>query len=51
MHDFASSGRMETVIKDNPSMTCRMENGRNPIRVVLDTNLKTPKDSKIYIAH
>ena len=38
----------ETVIKDNPSMTCRMENGRNPIRVVLDTNLKTPKDSKIY---
>ena len=38
----------ETVIKDNPSMTCRMENGRNPIRIVLDTNLKTPKDSKIY---
>lgn len=38
----------ETVIKDNPSMTCRMKNGRNPIRVVIDSNLRTPKDSKIY---
>ncbi|MBQ8886317.1 MAG: bifunctional diaminohydroxyphosphoribosylaminopyrimidine deaminase/5-amino-6-(5-phosphoribosylamino)uracil reductase RibD [Candidatus Gastranaerophilales bacterium] len=38
----------ETVIKDNPSMTCRMDNGRNPIRIVLDTNLKTYNDSKIY---
>lgn len=37
-----------TVIKDNPSMTCRMKNGRNPVRIVLDTNLVTPKDSKIY---
>lgn len=37
-----------TVIKDNPSMTCRMKNGRNPVRVVLDTNLVTSKDSKIY---
>ncbi|MBQ9245435.1 bifunctional diaminohydroxyphosphoribosylaminopyrimidine deaminase/5-amino-6-(5-phosphoribosylamino)uracil reductase RibD [bacterium] len=37
-----------TVIKDNPSMTCRMKNGRNPVRIVLDTNLITPKDSKIY---
>lgn len=38
----------ETVIKDNPSMTCRIDNGRNPIRIVIDTNLKTSKDSKIY---
>ena len=38
----------ETVIKDNPSMTCRMKNGRNPIREVIDTSLKTSKDSKIY---
>lgn len=37
-----------TVIKDNPSMTCRMKNGRNPVRIVLDTNLSTPKSSKIY---
>ena len=37
-----------TVIKDNPSMTCRMKKGRNPIRIVIDTNLSTHKDSKIY---
>ena len=37
-----------TVIKDNPSMTCRMKKGRNPVRIVIDTNLSTSKDSKIY---
>ncbi len=37
-----------TVIKDNPSMTCRIRNGRNPVRIVADTNLKTDKNSKIY---
>ena len=37
-----------TVIKDNPSMTCRIKNGRNPVRIIADTNLKTDKDSKIY---
>lgn len=37
-----------TVIKDNPSMTCRMRNGRNPVRIIADTNLKTAKNSKIY---
>ncbi len=37
-----------TVIKDNPSMTCRMRNGRNPIRIVADTNLRTLKESNIY---
>ena len=37
-----------TVIKDNPSMTCRMKKGRNPVRIVIDANLSTSKDSKIY---
>lgn len=37
-----------TVIKDNPSMTCRMKNGKNPIRIVLDRELKTDFNSKIY---
>ncbi len=37
-----------TVIKDNPSMTVRIKNGRNPARIILDTNLSTSKDSKIY---
>ncbi|NLF83736.1 MAG: bifunctional diaminohydroxyphosphoribosylaminopyrimidine deaminase/5-amino-6-(5-phosphoribosylamino)uracil reductase RibD [Candidatus Gastranaerophilales bacterium] len=37
-----------TVIADNPSMTCRMDGGRNPVRVVVDSKLITPPDSKIY---
>ena len=37
-----------TVIADDPMLTCRIEGGRNPVRIVIDTNLSTPKDSKIY---
>jgi len=37
-----------TVIADNPSMNCRMEKGRNPVRIVVDSELKTSPDSKIY---
>ena len=31
-----------TVLKDDPMLTCRFENGRNPIRIVCDSNLRTP---------
>lgn len=37
-----------TVIKDNPSMNCRLKNGKNPIRILLDRELKTDFNSKIY---
>lgn len=37
-----------TIIKDNPSMTCRLKNGKNPIKIILDRELKTSPDSKIY---
>lgn len=37
-----------TIIKDNPSMTCRMKNGKNPIKIILDRELKTDYNSKIY---
>lgn len=37
-----------TVTKDNPSLSCRMKKGKNPIRIILDTNLKTNLKSKIY---
>lgn len=37
-----------TVIADNPSLTCRKEGGRNPVRVIIDAELKTPPDSKVY---
>jgi diaminohydroxyphosphoribosylaminopyrimidine deaminase / 5-amino-6-(5-phosphoribosylamino)uracil reductase len=38
----------KTVIIDNPSMTCRLKTGRNPARIIIDSNLKTSFDSKIY---
>lgn len=37
-----------TVLADNPSLTCRMKNGRNPIRVIIDSNAKIPLNSKVF---
>ena len=37
-----------TVIKDNPHLTCRLKNGRNPIRIIIDTNLATDENSNVY---
>ena len=37
-----------TVKKDNPHMTCRIKNGRNPVRIILDTKLSTSPVSNIY---
>lgn len=36
-----------TVITDNPSLTCRIDGGRNPIRIICDTYLNTPLESII----
>lgn len=36
-----------TVITDNPMLNCRIEGGRDPLRVVCDTNLRTPMNSNI----
>lgn len=36
-----------TVIADDPMLTCRLENGRDPIRIICDSKLKTPLDSNI----
>ena len=37
----------DTVIADDPLLTCRMEGGRNPVRIICDTNLHTPLNSQI----
>ena len=37
-----------TVIRDNPYLTVRNIEGRNPIRIILDTNLKTNPESNVY---
>ncbi|MGL4606603.1 MAG: bifunctional diaminohydroxyphosphoribosylaminopyrimidine deaminase/5-amino-6-(5-phosphoribosylamino)uracil reductase RibD [Eubacteriaceae bacterium] len=36
-----------TVFTDNPMLTCRIENGRNPIRIICDSSLRTPLDCNI----
>ena len=38
----------KTVITDNPSMTCRIKNGVNPVRIIADRYLKTTPDLKIF---
>ncbi|AUO15608.1 bifunctional diaminohydroxyphosphoribosylaminopyrimidine deaminase/5-amino-6-(5-phosphoribosylamino)uracil reductase RibD [Clostridium taeniosporum] len=38
---------INTIIKDNPELTCRIENGRNPIRIIVDSTLKISLDSKV----
>lgn len=39
-----------TVIKDNPSMTCHLKNGKQLIKIILDRELKTDFNSKIYVS-
>ncbi|WP_409298657.1 bifunctional diaminohydroxyphosphoribosylaminopyrimidine deaminase/5-amino-6-(5-phosphoribosylamino)uracil reductase RibD [Peribacillus sp. SCS-26] len=36
-----------TVIHDDPSLTARIPNGRNPIRVIMDTTLRIPLGAKV----
>lgn len=37
-----------TVIADNPSLTCRKKNGRNPIRIIIDSNAITPPEATVF---
>lgn len=36
-----------TVLADNPLLTCRLPRGKNPLRIVCDSQLRTPLTSKI----
>jgi len=37
-----------TVIADNPRLTCRLQGGRDPVRIVVDAALRTPPDAIVY---
>ena len=37
-----------TALTDNPSLTTREISGRNPVRILIDFNLKVPRDFNIY---
>lgn len=37
-----------TIINDNPHLNCRVKNYKSPIRVVLDSNLRTTNDYNVY---
>ena len=36
-----------TLLADDPELTCRIENGNNPVRIVCDTQLRTPLSAKL----
>ena len=45
-HDCILVGK-NTVLADDPMLTCRLENGRNPVRIICDSHLRTPLNSRI----
>ena len=36
-----------TILTDDPLLTCRIPGGKNPIRIICDTNLRTPLTAKV----
>lgn len=40
---------VNTIIKDNPQISCKSQGGRDPIKLVVDSYGKTPLNSKIFI--
>lgn len=38
---------VQTVLQDNPKLTCRLPEGRNPVRIVCDSHLRIPEESDL----
>jgi diaminohydroxyphosphoribosylaminopyrimidine deaminase/5-amino-6-(5-phosphoribosylamino)uracil reductase len=47
IHDAILVGA-ETVLKDDPELTCRLVRGKNPLRIIVDSRLRTSPDARIF---
>jgi diaminohydroxyphosphoribosylaminopyrimidine deaminase/5-amino-6-(5-phosphoribosylamino)uracil reductase len=45
-HDAILVG-VDTIIQDDPRLTVRLVKGKNPLKIIIDSRLRTPLDSKI----
>lgn len=47
MYDAIMVG-IGTVLADDPQLTCRVENGRDPIRIIVDSKLSISPEAKVF---